>query len=96
MLKKHIRFDRIIRNQSLGGTKMAFTWKEIILFIASLLMIVIVLLQDTKQDSSRALTGEKSGLFANQKARGFELIMTWITLGISVLFIVFAILKVAL
>ena len=75
---------------------MAFTWKEIILFIVSLLMIVIVLLQDSKQDSSSAFTGEKNGLFANSKARGFDLFMTWTTLGIAVLFVVFAVLKVAL
>ena len=75
---------------------MPFTWKEIILFIASLLMIVVVLLQDTKQDSSSALTGEKNGLFAASKARGFDLVMTYITLGIAIVFIVFAVLKVAL
>ncbi len=75
---------------------MAFTWKEIILFIASLLLIVIVLLQDSKQDAHTALTGEKSGLFANQKARGFEVVMTYITLSIAILFVTFAILAVAL
>ncbi len=75
---------------------MAFTWKEILLLIVSLLMIVIVLLQDSKQDAGTALTGEKSGLFANQKARGFEVIMTYVTLGIAVLFVVFAVLAVAL
>jgi len=75
---------------------MAFTWKEIILFIASLLMIIIVLLQDSKEDAGTALTGEKNGLFANQKARGIEVVMTYITLGIAVLFVTFAILAVAL
>ena len=75
---------------------MAFTWKEVLLLIFSVLMIVIVLLQDSKQDSSKTLTGEKSGLFANQKARGFEVIMTYITLGIAVLFVLFAVLAVAL
>ena len=75
---------------------MAFTWKEIILFIASLLLIVIVLLQESKQDSSSALTGEKNGLFANYKARGLDLIMTFVTTGVSLAFLVFAVLKVAL
>ena len=75
---------------------MAFTWKEILLLIFAVLMIVVVLLQDSKQDSSTTLTGEKSGLFANQKARGFEVVMTYITLGIAVLFVLFAILAVAL
>ena len=51
---------------------MAFTWKEIMLLIASLLMIVIVLLQDSKQDAGTALTGEKSGLFVNQKLEGLK------------------------
>ncbi len=59
-------------------------------------MIVIVLLPDSKEDSGTALTGEKSGLFANQKARGIELIMTYVTLGIAVLFVTFAILAIAL
>ena len=75
---------------------MAFTWKEVLLLIFSVLMIVIVLLQDSKQDSSKTLTGEKSGLFANQKARGFEVVMTYITLGIAIMFVLFAVLAVAL
>lgn len=75
---------------------MAFTWKEIILFIVSLLMIVIILLQDSKEDADTALTGEKTGLFKNQKARGIDLIMTYVTLGIAVLFVTFSILAIAL
>lgn len=75
---------------------MLFEWKEIILFIASLLLIVIVLLQESKNDSSKALTGEKSGLFANQKVRGFDKFMTITTLVIAIIYVVFTILSVAL
>ena len=59
-------------------------------------MIVVVLLTDSKEDASTAFTGEKSGLFANQKVRGMDLVMTWMSLGIAVLYVVFAVLAVAL
>lgn len=75
---------------------MAFTWKEILLFIASILMIVIVLITDSKEDSASAFSGKKSELFANQRVRGFDLVMTWLSFGIAVLFLVFAVLAVAL
>lgn len=75
---------------------MILGWKEIFLLIASCLMIIIVLLQDSKEDASTALTGEKNGLFANQKARGIEVVTTFVTLGIAVFFITFAILAVAI
>ncbi len=75
---------------------MAFTWKEILLFIASILMIVMVLITDSKEDSSTAFSGKKSELFANQRVRGFDLVMTWLSLGIAVLYLVFAVLAVAL
>lgn len=75
---------------------MVFTWKECILFIASILLIIIVLLQDSKDDSGTALTGEKNGLFANTKARGIEVIFMYVTLGIALIYVTFAILAVAL
>lgn len=75
---------------------MAFTWKEILLFIASLLLIVVVLIQDSKSDSASSLTGEKNGLFSNQKARGFDKFMLYLTLGVSVLFVLFAVLTIAI
>jgi len=75
---------------------MPFTWKEIALFIASLLMIIIILLQDSKEDADTALTGQKSGLFKNQKVRGFDLVMMYVTLGISIVFVTFSVLAIAL
>lgn len=75
---------------------MAFTWKEIFLFISSLLMIVVVLLQDSKEDAGTAFTGEKSGLFSTQKVRGFDFFMTIATLVIAVMYVTFAILAIAL
>lgn len=59
-------------------------------------MIIIVLLTDSKEDAGTAFTGEKSGLFANQKVRGYDLFMTYLSLGIAVVFVTFAILKIAI
>ena len=75
---------------------MAFTWKEILLFIASLLLITIVLLQDSKEDADTAFTGEKSGLFSNQKVRGIDLFMMYATLAVVLFYVTFAVLTIAL
>ena len=55
---------------------MSLEWYDYLLLIAlgivSVLMILIVVIQPSKDDASRAFSGEKSDLFANQKQRGLE------------------------
>ena len=44
------------------------TFWDVLLLIVSCLLIAIIVLQDSKEDSSNTFTGEKSELFANKKA----------------------------
>lgn len=64
---------------------------DILLLIVSCLLIIIIILQESKQDATSAFTGEKSELFANQKKRGIEVWISWITTGLAASFFVFAI-----
>jgi preprotein translocase subunit SecG len=54
------------------------------------------MIQESKDDVKNTFSGEKSDLFKNQKQRGSELLMTRITLGFTVVFIVTAVLALAL
>ena len=60
---------------------------DIVLLIVALALITLVVLQSSKDSAANAFSGEKSELFNNQKQRGFELVMSRVTLGASVLFI---------
>ena len=42
---------------------------DYLLLIVSVLLVVIIVLQGSKDDASKAFSGEKSELFANQKQR---------------------------
>lgn len=66
-------------------------WIDWIVLILAILMISLIMLQDSKDDISDAFSGEKSELFKNQKTRGFERVLFWVTLVVAVLFIVTAI-----
>ena len=60
---------------------------ELVLLIVSVLMIAIVLLQSNKaSDASQIITGGNEALFKNQKERGFELLISRLTLGLGILF----------
>ncbi len=74
----------------------ALSWYDWILLIVSILLILIIVLQSSKDDIGNTFSGEKSDLFANQKARGPEKVINYITFGLSVLFFIFAILAAAL
>jgi len=67
-----------------------------LLFAVSILLIVIVMLQESKDDVKNTFSGEKSDLFKNQKQRGSELLLARVTLGLSISFAVLAILAIAL
>ena len=53
---------------------------------------ILCLLQSGKSDGIvNALTGQSSNLFAHQKERGAELILTRVTAGLAIVFFVIAI-----
>jgi preprotein translocase subunit SecG len=67
----------------------------LLLFI-SVLLIALVMLQESKDDVKNTFSGEKSELFKNQKQRGPELFMNRMTMGMSVVFAVVTILALVL
>lgn len=66
---------------------------EVLLIIVSIALIIVCLLQTGKTDGIvNALTGRSSNLFAQQKERGVDLVLTRITVGLGIAFFVIAIL----
>ena len=66
---------------------------NILLMIVSIALIIVCLLQSGKSDGIvKALTGQSSNLFANQKDRGAELVLSRVTVGLGIAFFVLAIL----
>lgn len=62
---------------------------NVLLVIISIVLIILCLLQSGKSDGIvNALTGQSSNLFAQQKERGADLIITRITAGLTVAFFV--------
>lgn len=60
---------------------------KIALFIISVLLIIIVLLQSVKADGGpQIISGGQSELFTNRKERGSELVITRITMLLGVAF----------
>lgn len=74
----------------------ALKWSDWLLLIVSIALILIIVLQNSKDDINNALSGEKSDLFANQKARGPEKVINRITMGLSIAFFLLAILVAVL
>ena len=65
---------------------------NVLLVIISIVLIILCLLQSGKSDGIvNALTGQSSNLFAQQKERGADLIITRITAGLTVAFFVISI-----
>ena len=63
-----------------------------ILVAVSIALIILCLLQSGKSDGIvNALTGQSSNLFAHQKERGAELILTRVTAWLAIVFFVIAI-----
>jgi protein translocase, SecG subunit len=70
---------------------------ETLLIIVSILIVIAVLMQPTKQqDALNALSGGGGDLFSNQKKRGFEAFMVKVTYVLLVLFFAFSIILVYL
>lgn len=66
---------------------------DYLLLIVSIFLIVIIVLQNSKDDVSKAFSGEKSELFANQKQRGIEKVINIVTAVLSVVFFVLCVLS---
>ncbi len=69
---------------------------DIFIFIVSILLITIVMLQSSKDDINDAFNGSKSDLFKEQKVRGVELFMQRATMIIAIIFIALVITSVAI
>jgi protein translocase SecG subunit len=66
---------------------------DILLLIVSVLLITIIVLQESKEDATQAFSGEKSDLCGNRKQRGIEVWINYATGGLSIAFFVLAILS---
>ncbi len=64
--------------------------------VISILMIIVVMLQSSKDDINDAFNGSKTELFKDQKTRGIELFLQRSTIVIGVLFIAIVIVSVVL
>ncbi len=69
---------------------------DIFICIVSILLIIIVMLQSSKDDINDAFNGSKSDLFKEQKVRGVELFMQRATMIIAIIFIALVITSVAI
>lgn len=62
---------------------------ETILLIVSILIIALVLLQGNKaSDAGQIITGGNETLFQNMKERGFELLISRVTLALGIIFFI--------
>ena len=61
------------------------------ILVVSIALIVIVMLQNSKDDINDAFSGSKTDLFKNQKTRGIDLLLERTTLGVAVVFFVLVI-----
>lgn len=71
-------------------------WIDYIVLVISVFLIVIVMMQNSKDDINDAFNGSKTELSKNQKTRGLDLVLQRGTIIISILFIVAVITSVAL
>ena len=66
---------------------------KVAMVIISVALIILCLLQSGKSDDIfNSLTGQSSNLFAEQKERGVDLVMSRMTMILSIAFFVIAIL----
>lgn len=61
---------------------------NIFTLIISILLIAIVMMQNSKDDINDAFNGSKSELFKNQKTRGIELFLQRGTAILGIIFII--------
>ena len=63
---------------------------DILLIIISIVLIILVAMQNSKDDIGSALTGANSELFKHQKERGLEVYIVRLTYAFSIAFIALA------
>ena len=56
--------------------------------ISSILIIIVVLLQESKSGGLQGLTGGAEELFGKQKVRGAELVLQRITIVLAIIFVI--------
>ena len=61
---------------------------DYIVLVVALLLIVLIMMQESKDNIQDAFSGEKTDLFKNQKQRGIEKIRSIVTAVVAVLFLV--------
>ena len=61
---------------------------DYIVLVIALLLIVLIMMQESKDNIQDAFSGEKSDLFKNQKQRGIEKVMSIVTAVVAVVFVV--------
>ena len=61
---------------------------DYIVLVVALLLIVLVMMQESKDNIQDAFSGEKSDLFKNQKQRGIEKVMSIVTAVVATVFII--------
>ncbi|MCI8568051.1 MAG: preprotein translocase subunit SecG [Bacilli bacterium] len=62
---------------------------ETFLFIVSILLIVIVLLQSNKAEgAAQIISGGNSDLFSQRKERGAELVISRVTMALGLIFFI--------
>ena len=66
---------------------------KVAMVVIAIVLVILCLLQSGKSDDIvNALTGQSSSLFAEQKERGVDLVMSRMTMILSIAFFVIAIL----
>ena len=66
---------------------------DIIFLVIAVIIIILSLLQGGKSDgASGAITGGGLNVFAKQKERGSELVISWMTFGFAIAFFLIAVL----
>ncbi len=63
-------------------------WADYINIVVAILLIIVVMVQNSKDDIKDAFSGEKSDLFKNQKARGLDKFLNVVTSSLAVIFFV--------
>lgn len=93
-LRMHFQYNNQVAR--FGGVHMQNFIIDIFVTIVAILLIVIVMLQGSKDDINDAFNGGKSDLFKNQKTRGVELFMQRTTAGLAVIYVALVLVSVFL
>ena len=66
---------------------------DIFIIIFEILLIIIVMMQEYKDNINDAFSGQKTELFKNQKTRGIELFFQRTTAALAIIFFVLIIVR---